>query len=176
MKLSRQEYRAYLQIKCMVCREWAHTNDVHSHMYFLQLCKALFSLAHWKRLSSSITRARTRLRQQCLSQDPIAPSSHEDRLCRPIVKEYLLLCQNVICCSIKSCVLQHKKRAAQSCLSTHTLAAHSLSSWVNNRQPQCFYKVCCFCLFCHLILFLLLSYTLFVRKPKGTWSSLFDLT
>lgn len=96
------------------CREWAHTNDVHSYMYFWQLCKALFSLAHWKRLSSLFTHAKTRLRQQSSRQDWIAPSSHKDWLCRPIVKEYLLLCQNVICCSVKSWILQHKKHELHS--------------------------------------------------------------
>lgn len=63
--------------------------------------------------------AKTRLMGQRPAEDSI--TSHIHKICRPIVKESLLHCQNVICCSVKRSVLQHKTRAAESCLCSHTL-------------------------------------------------------
>lgn len=59
-----------------------------------------------------LSHAKTRLLEQGPTEDSIRPQSHVDKFCRAIVKENLLHCQNVICCSVKRRVLQHKTRAA----------------------------------------------------------------
>lgn len=50
--------------------------------------------------------------EQCRTEDSITPTGHVLKICKPIVKEYLLQCQNVICCSVRRSVLQHKTGAA----------------------------------------------------------------
>ena len=45
--------------------------------------------------------------------------SHVDKICRPIVKEYLFLCQHVICCSVKRSVATQNTVSPQSHACAH---------------------------------------------------------
>lgn len=55
------------------------------------------------------------------TEDSITSARHVDKICRPIVKEYLLPCQYVICCSLRKGVLQHITRAVYS----HAFCSHA---------------------------------------------------
>lgn len=92
------------------------------------------------------SRSHAKKTSECPTEDSITRTSHVDKICRPIVKEYLLHCQNVICCAVKRRVLQHTS-FNRSCIVMHLLTyirniPHS--SWVNIRLLQYYDKVPCF--------------------------------
>lgn len=100
-----------------------HANDidtqVNTYKYICATRSCTVLYVHWPRTETACAFALA-CQGSLPTEDSITPS-HVDKICRPIVKENLLRCQNVICCSVKRSVLQHKTQAAQSCLCSHTL-------------------------------------------------------
>lgn len=117
--------------RCCICKSnigcsahgWSgtHANDintqVNTYKYICATHSCTVLYARWPRAETACAFALA-CQDSVPTEDSITPS-HVDKICRPIVKENLLRCQNVICCLVKRSVLQHKKHKLHSHASAH---------------------------------------------------------